>query len=81
VILDEPLETMDQGMRDLIIKWVRERRSLGATVLLATHDLEPFAEDVDSVIVVREGVVRAVAASELGVARLAGLERLAGSVD
>jgi ABC-2 type transport system ATP-binding protein len=79
VILDEPLETMDQAMRDLIIAWVRDRRSLGAAVLLATHDLEPFAEDVDSVIVVREGAVRVVAASELGESRLAGLERLAGA--
>ena len=66
VILDEPLETMDQAMRELIIAWTRERRSAGGTVLLATHDLEPFAEDVDSVIVVRDGGVRAVPASDLG---------------
>ena len=79
VILDEPLETMDQAMRDLIIAWVRERRSLGATVLLATHDLEPFAEDVDAVVVVREGAVRVVAGSDLGASRLVGLEKLAAS--
>ena len=77
VILDEPLETMDQGMRDLIIRWVRERRSLGATMLLATHDLEPFAADVDSVIVVREGTVRTVTAAELGANRLDALTGLA----
>ena len=80
VILDEPLETMDLGMRDLIIVWTREQRASGATVVLATHDLEPFAEDVDSVIVVREGTVRVVAAMELGTPRLRGLERLAGSL-
>jgi ABC-2 type transport system ATP-binding protein len=79
VILDEPLETMDQAMRDLIIAWARDRRSGGTTVLLATHDLEPFAEDVDRVIVVREGTLRVVPASELGTDRLAGLEKLAGS--
>ena len=77
VILDEPLETMDQGMRDLIIAWTRERRSLGATVLLATHDLEPFAAEADSVVVARGGAVTLVTASELGRDRLAALEGLA----
>ena len=77
VILDEPLETMDQAMRDLIIAWTRERRSLGATVLLATHDLQPFAADADAVVVVRDGAVRLVPASELGHDRLAALEGLA----
>jgi ABC-2 type transport system ATP-binding protein len=79
VILDEPLETMDQGMRELIIAWTRERRALGATVVLATHDLEPFADDVDSVIVVREGAVRVVPSADLGATRLANLEKLATS--
>lgn len=77
VILDEPLETMDHAMRDLIISWTRERRASGATVLLATHDLEPFAEDVDSVIVVRDGAVRTVLGTDLGAHRLAALESLA----
>jgi len=77
VILDEPLETMDHAMRELIILWTRERQAAGATVLLATHDLEPFAEDVDSVIVVREGAVRTVLGTDLGADRLAALEGLA----
>ena len=79
VILDEPLETMDQAMRDVIIAWTRERRSLGATVLLATHDLQPFAGDADAVVVVRGGTVELVPASALGGDRLAALERLAGA--
>ena len=78
VILDEPLETMDHAMRELIIAWTRDRRAAGATVLLATHDLEPFADDVDSVIVVREGAVRTVSGEELGADRLRALEILAG---
>jgi ABC-type multidrug transport system ATPase subunit len=79
VILDEPLETMALCMRELIIHWIRERRARGAAILLATHDLEPFAEDVDSVIVVREGAVRVVAGSALEPPRLATLEKLAKS--
>ena len=65
IVLDEPLETMDLAMRDLICSWVRERRAIG-TVLVATHDFEPFAADVDSAIVVHGGVVRVVPSSELG---------------
>ena len=79
VILDEPLETMDHAMRDLIISWTRDRRSRGATILLATHDLEPFAAEVDSVIVVTNGAVRVSPASDLGADRLASLESLAAS--
>ena len=65
-VLDEPLETMDRAMRDLICEWTRERRAAGATVLVATHDFQPFAESVDVVIVVESGRIRVVPASELG---------------
>jgi len=78
VILDEPLETMDRAMRDLIITWTRDQRAAGGTILLATHDLEPFAEDVDCVIAVHEGAVRVVSSDELGQSdRSARLEELA----
>jgi ABC-2 type transport system ATP-binding protein len=77
IILDEPLETMDHAMRDLIVSWARARRAAGASIILATHDLEPFADDVDSVIVVRAGATRVVPVSELEGARLAALEALA----
>lgn len=79
VVLDEPLETMDHAMRDLICDWVRARRAAGATVLIATHDLQPFAPGVDRAVVVHDGTVRLVQASELGspAERLSHLERLA----
>lgn len=82
VVLDEPLETMDHAMRDLICDWVRARRTAGATILIATHDLQPFAGDVDTAIVVRDGSARVADASELGPAadRLAYLERLAAGL-
>src|SRR6185503_3559452 len=34
VVLDEPLETMDLAMRDLICAWVRVRHAAGATILI-----------------------------------------------
>jgi ABC-2 type transport system ATP-binding protein len=79
IVLDEPLETMDHAMRDLICGWVRARRAAGATILIATHDLQPFALDVDTAIVVRGGTARVASSAELGSAenRLTHLERLA----
>ena len=80
VILDEPLETMDHAMRDLICAWVRERRK-AAAVLVATHDFEPFASMIDSAIVVRGGAVRVVPAAVLGTGSdvVPRLEELASS--
>lgn len=43
VLLDEPLEAMDRGMRDDIQAWIGRLLARGALVLVATHDIEPFA--------------------------------------
>ena len=43
MLLDEPLEAMDRGMRDEILLWVDRLLARGALVLVATHDIEPFA--------------------------------------
>jgi len=82
IVLDEPLETMDHAMRDLIGEWVRARRSSGATILIATHDLQPFAAEVDTAIVVRQGSARVAESAELGEVadRVAHLERLAAGL-
>jgi len=42
VVLDEPLETLDRGMRDAIVDWTNAALDRGARVLVATHELEPF---------------------------------------
>ncbi len=42
VLLDEPLEAMDRGMRDDIISWIDRLLAREALVLVATHDIEPF---------------------------------------
>ncbi len=42
VLLDEPLETMDRGTRDVIVSWVEALVARGATVVIATHEIEPF---------------------------------------
>ncbi len=55
VLLDEPLETMDLAMRDTLLGWVRRLVSGGATVVVATHELEPFAELAHRVVAVAGG--------------------------
>lgn len=58
IVLDEPLETMDAAMHGFICDWVVSRRAVGATVLVATHEIRPFASSTDALIAVRKGDVR-----------------------
>ena len=44
VLLDEPLEGMDRDTQDAILAWVRDLDTKGATVVVATHDLDPFVQ-------------------------------------
>jgi ABC-2 type transport system ATP-binding protein len=57
VVLDEPLESMDRATRALIVDWCAERRAAGAAVLVATHEIGPFAALVDRALVVAGGRV------------------------
>jgi ABC-type multidrug transport system ATPase subunit len=54
-LLDEPLETLDRGARATVIDWIRELLSQGATVVVVTHDLEPFAESAGCAIALSAG--------------------------
>src|SRR5215208_444411 len=60
VLLDEPLETMDRAVRDLILTWVRTLASDGRTVVIATHEIEPFVPLAARAISVAGGVPRVV---------------------
>jgi ABC-type multidrug transport system ATPase subunit len=51
-VLDEPLEAMDRMMREEIIAWVDGLLAVGAAVVLATHQIEPFVSRVSRVIAV-----------------------------
>jgi ABC-type multidrug transport system ATPase subunit len=79
VVLDEPLEAMDRPTRAAVVRWAGERRAAGAAVLVATHEVAPFADLVDDVLVVDGGrVARAPALPADPAARVARLEALAG---
>jgi ABC-2 type transport system ATP-binding protein len=55
VILDEPLESMDRAIREDILSWIDGLLKTGATVVVATHQLEPFVEKATRAIAVRDG--------------------------
>jgi ABC-2 type transport system ATP-binding protein len=55
VILDEPLETLDAEMRAFLPGWVGELKRAGHTIVIATHEREPFAPLVDRIIRVDAG--------------------------
>ena len=55
VILDEPLETLDAEMRGFVPGWVGELKASGHTIVIATHEREPFAALVDRVVRVDGG--------------------------
>jgi len=55
VLLDEPLEGMDRAMQDELVAWVVSRVATGATVLIATHEIEPFVAHASRAIAVRDG--------------------------
>jgi len=59
-VLDEPLETMDQDIRGEILSWVEQLRLNGATIVVATHQLEPFIETATRAVTMRAGQCRLV---------------------
>ncbi|HET9227879.1 MAG TPA: ABC transporter ATP-binding protein [Thermoanaerobaculia bacterium] len=78
LLLDEPLEAMDRGAREDILAWVGDRLTAGATVMVVSHDIEPFAPLAHRALTVRDG--RCLSSGELPpdpTERMNLLERLA----
>lgn len=42
-LVDEPLETLDREMRGIVLEWITRLVASEATVVVATHETEPFA--------------------------------------
>lgn len=78
ILLDEPLEAMDRGAREDILAWIDRLLADGATVLVVSHDIEPFAPRAGRAITVRAGRCLAVdRLPEDPPGRMALLERMA----
>jgi len=56
LLLDEPLEAMDRAMRTWLTSWITTASERDATVVVATHDVEPFVGLARRAIVVTRGV-------------------------
>ena len=57
ILLDEPTRGMDADTRDLLINNLRHRRASGATIVLASHDVELAASCAGRVVLLAEGEV------------------------
>jgi ABC-type multidrug transport system ATPase subunit len=78
ILLDEPLEAMDRGAREDILAWIDRLLAEGASVLVVSHDIEPFVPRAVRALTVREGRCLTVDPLPAGPAeRLALLERMA----
>ncbi len=77
-LLDEPLESLDRALRDRVLRWITGLVQGGATVVVVSHQLEPFAALATAAVTVREGrVLGPIAVEADGTRRLALLEQLA----
>ena len=56
LLLDEPLEAMDRAMRSWLTSWITAASERDATVIVATHDVDPFVALARRAIVVARGV-------------------------
>ena len=55
LLLDEPLEAMDRAMRSWLLAWIGDAEARGATVVVATHDIDPFVDLARRALVVADG--------------------------
>jgi ABC-type multidrug transport system ATPase subunit len=78
VLLDEPLEALDRGAREDLLAWLDGLLAGGATVLVVSHDLDPFAPRADRALTLLAGRAHLVPVLPADpAARRAILERLA----
>ncbi len=81
-LLDEPLDAMDRAFRSTIIEWLVEKRDLGATILVVSHEIDSFAEITDRAVSVRHGRSHLVNhLGETSALRKSTLDRLARGLD
>jgi len=58
ILLDEPLELMDRGIRGEVLAWIERSLAKGALVVIAAHELEPFVAKAARAVTVCRGRLR-----------------------
>jgi ABC-2 type transport system ATP-binding protein len=74
LLLDEPLEALDTGGRQLVLDWLDERLAAGAAAVVVSHVLEPLIAHATAALSLNGAHAATVAARELDAA---GWHRLA----
>ncbi len=57
ILLDEPTNALDEDAVQLIYKIIREEKSRGATIIVATHNKEDLKEVCDVILKIAEGKI------------------------
>ena len=57
ILLDEPTNALDEEAVQLIYKIIREKKSRGATIIVATHHKEDLKEVCDVILKIAEGKI------------------------
>ena len=57
ILLDEPTNALDEDAVQLIYKIIREEKSRGATIIVATHHKEDLKEECDVILKIAEGKI------------------------
>ena len=57
ILLDEPTNALDEDAVQLIYKIIREEKSRGATIIVATHHKEDLKEESDVILKIAEGKI------------------------
>ena len=57
ILLDEPTNALDEDAVQLIYKIIREEKSRGATIIIATHHKEDLKEVCDVILKIAEGKI------------------------
>lgn len=57
ILLDEPTNALDEDAAQLIYKIIREEKSRGATIIVATHHKEDLKEVCDVILKIAEGKI------------------------
>lgn len=57
ILLDEPTNALDEDVVQLIYKIIREEKSRGATIIVATHHKEDLKEVCDVILKIAEGKI------------------------
>ncbi len=78
LLLDEPLGGVDRSFRGELVRWISERRAAGGTVVVVSHELDPFAGLADRAVSLVGGRCRAIdPLPRPGPDRFAALDQLA----